>query len=295
MNQTHDFCSAKCGFALLPETENTLTGTGGAPKYLGIVEFNHKYIMKLHYYSIAVSTAFFIAVLPAAAVISLTNNVAVSQNFDSLASTGTANTALPTGWVFSESGTGGNATYAAGTGSDNAGNTYSFGAASSSERAFGTLLSGNVVSSIGASFINNVGAGVGTIDVTISYVGEQWRLGATSRVDRLDFQYSTDATSITTGTWTDFNSLDFTAPVTSGTLGALVGNNAPNKTSISATITSLSVSPSATFWIRWSEFNATNADDGLAIDDFTITAIPEPNAAALIGSLGVLGLLRRRR
>ena len=42
--------------------------------------------------------------------------------------------------------------------------------------------------------------------LAISYTGEQWRLGQvdTGRAaDRLDFQLSTNATSLTTGTWTD--------------------------------------------------------------------------------------------
>lgn len=224
------------------------------------------------------------------AAISLLNNVAYTQNFDTLASTGTSTT-LPTDWLLSESGTANNTSYTAGTGSSATGDTYSFGAASASDRAFGTLLSGSLVSTIGASFANSVG--INTIDISVSYVGEQWRLGATARVDRLDFQYSTDATSLTTGTWIDFNSLDFTASTTAGATGALDGNATANKTSISSTI-SLVVTEGATFWIRWNDFNATGSDDGLGVDDFSITAVPEP-AAALLGAIGLIGLLRRRR
>src|SRR5688572_30046227 len=53
----------------------------------------------------------------------------VTETFNSLASTGTTNevTTLPIGWTFIESGTNANTTYAAGTGSSNTGNTYSFG------------------------------------------------------------------------------------------------------------------------------------------------------------------------
>jgi hypothetical protein len=53
---------------------------------------------------------------------------AYAQNFDSLATSGTSST-LPAGWAFSESGSGANITYTAGTGSGTTGDTYSFGVA----------------------------------------------------------------------------------------------------------------------------------------------------------------------
>ncbi len=87
---------------------------------------------------------------------------------------------------------------------------------------------------------------------------------------------------MTTGTWTDVNALDFTAPIESGAPGALDGNAAANRTSISSTITGLSVANGATFWIRWNDLDATGADDGLAIDDFCITANGPPQTPAAI-------------
>jgi hypothetical protein len=194
----------------------------------------------------------------------------VTQDFNTLASSGTSST-LPTGWVLLETGTNFNTTYTAGTGSGNAGDTYSFGAASNSERAFGTLLSGSLTPTIGASFTNNTGTTI--TGLVISYTGEQWRLGTAARVDRLDFQYSVNATSLATasGTWTDVDSLDFSSPFTTAT-GARDGNAAENRTAISFTISSLNIPNGATFWIRWNDFNASGADDGLAIDDFSLTA-----------------------
>src|SRR3954451_17715149 len=72
-----------------------------------------------------------------AAPITLNSNSATyTQNFDTLASTGLANAGLPAGWALSESGTSVrvNQQYAAGTGSDNTGDVYSFGSTGSSER-----------------------------------------------------------------------------------------------------------------------------------------------------------------
>jgi hypothetical protein len=56
-----------------------------------------------------------------------------------LATSGTANTFLPNGWDLAETGTStrNNGAYAASTGSDNAGDVYSFGASASIERAYG--------------------------------------------------------------------------------------------------------------------------------------------------------------
>jgi predicted extracellular nuclease len=104
----------------------------------------------------------------------------------------------------------------------------------------------------------------------VAYTGEQWRLGTAARTDRIDFQYSLNATSLTTGTWVDVDTLDFTTPNTA-TTGAKDGNAAGNRTAISASVGSISIASGATFCIRWNDSNASGADDGLAVDDFSIT------------------------
>jgi uncharacterized protein len=193
---------------------------------------------------------------------------AYTENFDALASSGTSST-TPNGWAFLETGSNANAIYTAGTGSSNTGDTYSFGATASTERAFGGLQSGTLNPTIGASFTNNTGSNITSL--AISYTGEQWRLGTSGRTDRIDFQLSTNATSLNTGSWTDYNSLDFSGPISSGTVGALNGNLAANRTAISFTITGLSIPDGTTFWIRWLSFDASGADDGMSVDDFSLT------------------------
>lgn len=197
-----------------------------------------------------------------------TLDVAHVEPFDTLAPAGSSSE-LPAGWAISEAGANANGSYTAGTGSSNAGDTYSFGAASSSDRALGGLQSSNLNPTFGAAFTNNTGAVISALDV--SYTGEQWRLGATGRQDRLDFQYSLDATGLGNGTWVDVNELDFNGPITSGATGALDGNAAANRTAIAHTIAGLAIPAGATFWVRWTDFNASGADDGLAVDDFSIT------------------------
>lgn len=195
-----------------------------------------------------------------------------TQNFDTLASTGTSS-AVPDGWAFRETGTNANGVYTAGTGSSNAGDTYSFGAAGSTDRAFGGLQSGSLVPFIGAQFENDTGKTITSLD--IAYFGEQWRLGATGRgADRLDFVYSLDATSLADGAWTQVDGLGFSSPVQTGSVGALNGN--ANRVAVSGSVSGLSVAPGASFWIGWRDFNVTGSDDGLAVDDFSLT----PHTAA---------------
>ncbi len=199
---------------------------------------------------------------------------AYTQNFDILANTGTTNNLTVNGWYLDETGssTRNNGQYAAGGGSDNTGDTYSFGALYDTERAFGGLLSSTLNPTIGAQFTNNTGATITSLD--ISYIGEMWRAGVANRgaADRLDFQLSTTATSLTTGSWVDYNSLDYNSSNINTTLGAVRGNAPGNQTAISFSITDLSIPNGASFWIRWLDFNISNSDDGLAVDDFSLTA-----------------------
>jgi hypothetical protein len=79
------------------------------------------------------------------------------------------------------------------------------------DRAFGTLQSGTLIPIIGASFTNST---VATItDLVIAYTGKQWRIGntAAARDDRLDFQISTNAISLTNGVWAETGATRATA------------------------------------------------------------------------------------
>jgi hypothetical protein len=233
-----------------------------------------------------------------AAPIGLSKGVEYKENFDTLASSGTDLNFDLAGWSISESGARANGKYSAGTGSDNTGDVYSFGASGSTDRALGSLSSGSLSPMFGANFVNNTGATITSL--LISYVGEQWRSGATGRADRLDFQYSLNATSLTTGLWTDFDLLDFSSPNTTATLGALNGNVAANRTAISSTIANLAIGNGSTVWIRWVDVAMSGSNDGLAIDDFslrttTAAALPEPAGLALVAVALAGAVFSRRR
>lgn len=248
----------------------------------------------------ALSLLLLCSLQPSAAITIAAFDVSHSEDFNSL-STGTGS-AVPAGWEFLETGSGANNTYGAGTGSSSTGNTYSFGATNAIDRALGSVRTSSVSSQWGTVITNQTGAPITQLD--IQYFGEQWRLGATGRVDRLDFAFSLDATSLATGGWTDFAALSLVGPVTTGTTGALDGNVDDNRVLISATLSGLNLAPGASLWLRWSDFEASGSDDGLAIDDFSVMAtlvpaqsvpdhLPPGWPVAIIGAL-LLAHLRHR-
>ncbi|MDB5721113.1 MAG: hypothetical protein JWP15_1731 [Alphaproteobacteria bacterium] len=202
-----------------------------------------------------------------------TLNTPSTENFDTLSNTAasTTNIALPTGWYITETGGGArdNEQYAVDNGTSTTGDTYSYGASASTERALGELRSGTLIPVFGSSFTNNTGSTITSLD--IAFAGEEWRLGTAGRTDTLNFEYSLNATDVVTGTWTPVAGLAFNTPDTV-TTGAKNGNAAADRTALSTTITGLSIPNGATFWIHWTDTDATGADDGLAIDDFSLTA-----------------------
>lgn len=201
--------------------------------------------------------------------ISLTGSGAYFQDFNSLAATGSSSV-LPAGWHLFESGTSANTEYSANTGASTTGDTYSYGLADDSDRALGSLRTSSLASIFGANFINNTGETITSLH--INYTGEQWRAGVTNRnaADKLDFQYSVNATALSDGNWIDVDQLDFQSPNISTNAGSLNGNSPENRSNISYTITGLSIPNGAEFWIRWTDVDISGSDDGLAIDDFSI-------------------------
>src|SRR5215475_2401480 len=216
------------------------------------------------------------------------------QNFDSLVSSGKSKF-LPTGWSMAEYGNMDGQIHAD-NGSSTAGGTYSYGNNGSSDRALGSLRSGggpNPVSGnfgiFGANFQNNSGGPINRLN--ISYTGEEWRLGAQGRgPDRLQFQYSLNASSLSSGTWINAPGLDFLTPNLTG-VGAHDGTLAANQSQISSSIGFLNIPVGGAFWVRWVDMALAGGgpEDGLAIDNFTVSPIPE--ASTIAAGFGLIGLL----
>jgi hypothetical protein len=236
---------------------------------------------------------------PAPTAINL-GNAAYTQNFDTLANTGSGPfTALPAGWQIAENGSGGAAdgSYIVGTGSNNAGGAYSFGAAGSSERALGSLTSGTVNPIyLGALFTNATGATI--TGLSLAYTGELWRRG-TGSDDLLSFSYFIGTpTSLASSGWVNVSTLDFLSPETGS--GAVDGNTV--STDIASIISGLSIGAGSSFAIRWTDSTVSGSNDGLAIDDLSLTAITATSAVPesgtwvmMVAGFGLLGAALRRR
>lgn len=209
--------------------------------------------------------ALFIVSVTADAQFPLTGNY--NQDFNTLINTGSS-AVLPQSWYMAESGTAADGLYTSGNGSSATGDTWSYGNTGDTDRALGSLRSGSLIPVFGFYFSNQTGQPVTSLSV--SYTGEQWRLGAINRVDQLTVQYSLNATAITNGDWADIPELQFTAPVNTGATGILNGNSPANRTVIQYTITGIELLPGMNCFIRWTDPDASGADDGLAIDDFSL-------------------------
>jgi hypothetical protein len=192
-----------------------------------------------------------------------------TQNFDGMAATAT----LPTGWdAIRYSGTGVSAIVQVTDGSANSGAAYNVGTTSAADRALGSIASGTTVPAYGASFVNNI-AGQTITSVSISAMMEQWRTGSNALVESVVFEYSTNATSLSTGTWTAVTSLDLVEILTGdNSNSAQNGNLAANRVAISGTF-SPSLLSGGTLWIRWRDTDNTGSDGLYAVDDFQMTYV----------------------
>ncbi|WP_019866778.1 ExeM/NucH family extracellular endonuclease [Methylovulum miyakonense] len=243
-------------------------------------------LLKLRPLALAVFAALNLTPAVQAACISLTAlGSAYTQNFDTLATSGTTNVLSVNGWVMTESGGGArdNEQYGADTGASSTGDTYSYGPSANSDRALGGLRSGTLIPVFGACFTNDTGSAINALN--IAYTGEEWRLGTAARTDQINFEYSTTATDLVTGTWTGVASLNFITPDTV-TTGAKNGNASADRTSISSSVSSLSIANGASFWVRWTDTDATGADDGLAVDDFSLTPTGAATAGVTVAQTG---------
>lgn len=206
-------------------------------------------------------------------------NSTYTQNFDAMGTTST----LPPNWLAVKfSGTssllnGSPLTIGVTNGSASSGNAYNVGTTSASDRALGTLASGSIVPAFGTSFQNNTGSVIGS--VSFSGFSEQWRSGSSSTEDEIIlFEYSTDATSLTTGTWTALSSLNLVELLVSTTAAAAVnGNDAANRVAISGSIANLNFNAASTLWIRWRDKDNGGSDGIYALDEFRLT-YTNPNA-----------------
>lgn len=197
--------------------------------------------------------------------------VTVTENFDSLSALTSDQSVVPMGIQLLELGTSGFADgeYNGNDGSSNSGNLFSYGSAGSGERALGSLNSGTNDPRFGILLRNTSGQPI--TDLTLSFTGEHWRRGGTARTDRLDFAYSTSDLVLNGAGFTDVNALDVVVAAGAST-GALDGNAAANRYPVSGSLGGVAVPANGTVLLRWSTPDVAGSEDGIAVDDLSITA-----------------------
>jgi hypothetical protein len=226
------------------------------------------------------------------AQISVTSSsMTYSQNFNTLDTAAANSSNLPAGWMIKEVGTSAttvNDQYKGGSGTSNSGETFSFGSVGSTDRALGSQSSGSNRPNFGVAFVNNTGVNINSFSV--AYTIEQWRVGdSINKKDTTIFSYSTNVSALDSSTlspWIVDYGLTMNSPVTfvaglGGTSldGNLPANRAPRSGTINYTVT-----PGDTLFIKWSDLNGTGSDDGLAVEDFTISfdTSTTPSAPVLV-------------
>jgi hypothetical protein len=204
---------------------------------------------------------------------------AYAQNFDALTDAflgvAWANDDTVPGWYASRSaGSTAVTNYDAGDGSSTKGSLYSFGQIGASDRALGSIASdtaGNFA--FGVRFLNDTG--VSRSNIVVSYTGEQRRAGSTQS-QRLLFSYQvgtalTNADARNMQSWTPVPVLDFVAPNTNATQ-QLDGNASTNRIVITNTVLAGLVVPAGQeLFLRWFDADDGGFDDGLAVDDLTVS------------------------
>ncbi len=219
--------------------------------------------------------------LALSAQINITTSGNSTQNFNSLLNTGSVNTwndnsTIPN-YFAQRSGFG--TTYQAGTGSSTVGNLYSFGSSGSSERALGSVGSDNTSAlnfAYGVLLQNNSGFNLNQL--AVSYTLEQWRNAGNTTPDEVTVWYKISSGAISNLTpganvgWTQITALTSASPINTAATGALDGNLTANQAVLSnISIPNLLVPNGHFIMIKWEDINHAGNDDGLGIDDVSLT------------------------
>ena len=158
------------------------------------------------------------------------------------------------------------------------GSAYVFSTSTAtSDLALGLIAGTNVapggIHRMGAMFTNNTG---GTLNkFTITFDIEQYLKGA-SGVNTMAFDYAVGGSSLTTGTFVANTGLNLISPNTTASSGFYTDGNAVGSKTLgkTATVTGLTWASGTNLVIRWTDANESGQDDGLAIDNFTFSALP---------------------
>src|SRR6185369_12532347 len=143
-------------------------------------------------------------------------------------------------------------------------------------------------------FVNDTG--LDRTNFVVSCAGEQWRV-ANATVQTLGFSYRvgtslTNADARTMQSWIPLPALDFHGPNTNGTQ-ALDGNHPTNRVAFANIhLDGLVVPAGQELFLRWFDNEDAGSDDGLGIDDLTVSfGQPVTNAPPPVGTNTAFSLL----
>jgi hypothetical protein len=130
--------------------------------------------------------------------------------------------------------------------------------------------------------VNNTGSVLSALDIAYTvYINNDQ-----GRSSSFNFSYSAD-----NATYTSVPSLDLTSPTTLDALGFVANQR-------STTISGLNIAPGDSFYLRWSsaDVSGSGSRDEFALDDISVTPVPEPStyAAGILAVLVVCWTQRRR-
>lgn len=226
------------------------------------------FVFSLSFYSIVAHAQSSISQLPQT----------FTENFNGLPSSGSGDfSGLTTGWKIYSNGTE-TSSNSTSDGSSNSEGYYSYGTGTAADRALGCIDGATSNFEFGWIFENN---STDTIfKVYVSYVGEQWRKGATSNDQTIAFSYVIDneITDFSSHSFISSATLNFASLVTCGLFGcsanSLDGNNANNRRNkVHLIKIPGGLLPGQDIAFKWTypTPNNNNQSHGLAIDDLSIS------------------------
>jgi hypothetical protein len=175
----------------------------------------------------------------------------------------------------------------ASSGSPATGSRYNWGnGTTTSDRAPGFMTSGGYASpnSILVDYDNNTGATITQLNVSFDY--ERYRINTAAA--SVTFSYSLDGS-----TWIAASAGDSGAFATGASSYTFT---TPGLVSKSFSITGLNLAVGDDIYFRWNFDTTGTNSQGLALDNVSVTAVPEPAAAAfLVVGIGMMFVLNRRK
>jgi len=280
--------SVKDGGYLSALQRGFINAGAGAPARIGL-RISTRMNTTLTILALLVTTAF-----AAQAQILLSSGTSYQQDFNTLAAppktnaTWADNKTLPGWYAARETGT--NAphfrSYRVASGDLKKGWIYSFGSEANSgrnpasDRAFGSIATASTGTiAFGVRFQNDTRQTM--TNFIVAYTGEQWRNEGNERPQALVFSYRVSKSVLTNPEpgvlegWSFLAALDFKSAHDRSEEPQLDGNLAASRAAKAGIVLpGVALQPGEELFLRWSDVNDNGPDDGLALDDFSLTWSP---------------------